>query len=185
MTKKKYPPVEVTSILNKKFKYFTGNKRLVLPSKVHALMVISDLRRGSLVALDRYLAQNKGIDDPMIALELRKLISGSQHRTPYRLMVIHHPDNPRKGGRPKKVATHLTEQELAATDAFKAQRTETPKNYTAIENVTKDLQISPSTIARGRRKVKAANEEAMQREELIIRKNKALGQLRAKQKSPT
>ena len=77
-------------------------KRIDLKKLVHPCIVTEDLRRGAISSLDRYLWKTKGVMDRAVALELRKLISGTIQRTKFRLMVVEHPDTPKyKGGRPK------------------------------------------------------------------------------------
>lgn len=93
-------PVEQTSILDKRFRRALPDSKRMAKVKVHSVMVLADLRKGSLVSLDRYLAQEGGIPDRAVAIELRKLISGSASRTAYRLMVVDHPNTPKSVPRP-------------------------------------------------------------------------------------
>lgn len=93
-------PVKTAGVLDKKFQPVAPKGKRVTAKTVHPLVVIADLRRGSLASLDRYIAQQQGIPDREVALELRKLISGSRHRSDYRMIVIDHPDKPKNvGGR--------------------------------------------------------------------------------------
>lgn len=99
--RKRFRSVEQASILDKRFKPLIERPMRRRP-KIHPLMVIADLRKGSLASLDRYLAQEGGIRDRQLAIELRKLISGSACRSPFRLLAIHHPNGPKnKGGKPR------------------------------------------------------------------------------------
>jgi hypothetical protein len=99
--RKQVRPIDKPSILDKKFKPVVATRMPVSLKSVPSVIVIANLRRGSLKSLDQYLRQRKGIADRQIAVELRKLISGSQERSPYRLVVTRHPDSPNQGGRPR------------------------------------------------------------------------------------
>lgn len=112
-------PIVEGAMLDKKFKKVIETPKRVSKSVVPIIAVISDLRNGSLVSLDRYLRKEGGIPDRQVALELRKLISGTKARTPFHLLVVDHPDGARdKGGRPKKGLKEPTEQERAIALAY-------------------------------------------------------------------
>ena len=112
-------PIVEKSMLDKKFKRVIETPKRVSISTAPLIAVIADLQNGSLVSLDRYLRQEGGIPDRQIAMELRKLISGTKARTPFRLLVVDHPDGARdKGGRPKKGLKEPSDQERAIALAY-------------------------------------------------------------------
>jgi len=115
MPKKGKPirPIISPGISGKKFQPLVQGRRIQSPP-AHPLVVIGDLRAGSLRSLDAYLKRHRGIPDSQVALELRKLLSGSPARTKFRLVVVDHPKAPKsKGGRPKRSkAPNRKEQEL-------------------------------------------------------------------------
>ena len=95
-------PIKQIGLGGKKFRKTIETRKRVDHTKiVHPLVVIRDLRKGVVTSLGRYMTKHRGIPDRAVALELKKLISGSRERTPYRLIVVEHPDTPKdKGGRP-------------------------------------------------------------------------------------
>jgi hypothetical protein len=122
---------------------------------VHPLVVIADLRRGCLTSLERYLSENQGIPDREVALELRKLIIGSQHRSPYRLMVVDHPAKPKsKEGRPKKANSKLSNRDRELVAKFESQRKVEGKAYRAKEVLAERGVGSRSAVDRARRRAK-------------------------------
>ena len=104
----------------KQFKpVFESRKKVILPKDfVPWFTVIKDLRRGSLANLDRYLKHNGGIPDRGVALELRKLISGSRQRSKYRLVVIDHPDLPKDVGGNKRSTQIMQDRDPELVAAF-------------------------------------------------------------------
>jgi hypothetical protein len=92
-------PIKNAALADKKFTpALRVKKRINLKGVAHPLIVIADLRRGSIGSLDRYLYKTKGVIDRAVALELRKLISGSIERTKFRIIVVEHPDTPKDKG---------------------------------------------------------------------------------------
>lgn len=92
--------LHVPGVSERRFRKIIGKTRRY--GRAHPIEVLADLRAGSLVGLDRYLRQNRGIGDREVALELRKMISGTAARAKFRLAVIDHPQaERRKGGRPR------------------------------------------------------------------------------------
>jgi hypothetical protein len=89
-------PIKITSLADKKFTPVLSVKKRI--NLKYPRMVIADLRRGSIGSLDRYLYKTKGVIDRAVALELRKLISGTIKRTKFRIIVVEHPDTPKDKG---------------------------------------------------------------------------------------
>lgn len=160
--RKQVRPVEQTSIINKRFERVASTSKRVIPRTVHALMVLADLRKGSLTSLTRYLAQEGGIPDRAVAIELRKLISGSVHRSRYRLLVVEHPDRPRnKGGRPSKKDEETLDRcrrVVAIYERFLPRVGH--KAYIARERVAKRLKCDDATVRRAIRSVRRAQKKA-------------------------
>ncbi|TXH12239.1 MAG: hypothetical protein E6R00_12345 [Gammaproteobacteria bacterium] len=181
-----------TSILDKKFQRITSTSKRFSLTNVHPVTVLVDLRKGCLTSLEKYLAQNRGIFDREIALELRKLIGGGQHRSRFRLMVIEHPDRPKsKGGSPKGRRIASIAKDHAIVTEFEKKRKIEGKNYLAKEELVKEGGASKSTIDRARRNVEHAEKgDAKRRDEqrkgekcrsaLAERRRRALEKLRAK-----
>lgn len=137
------PQVGTTKI----FKRVSRTKRRVTATKVHPLIVLKDLRRGSLVSLDKYIAQQKGIPDREVALELRKLISGSHCRTSFRLFVADHPDLPRRtGGRPPSSGRPPNKREIEIAEDFLRVRAQSPYEA-ALAEVSRRQGVSTATVA--------------------------------------
>lgn len=164
-------PVEQVSILDKSFRKVARPSRLEVQPTVHPLVVLADLRKGSLVSLDRYLAQEGCLRDREVAVELRKLISGSACRTPYRLLVVNHPDRPKStGGHPSvpNEATHIQYQSMV--ESFERNLPlERGKEYLAKERVADEFKCAVSTVTRAIRFVGKSREDAekqMHREKL-------------------
>lgn len=92
--------IETRSMSSKRFTRVEKTPKQVSALRVHPVTVCADLRNGCLESLDEYLRQERGIPDREVALEIRRLISGSILRSQYRIIVIEHPDRPkRKVGR--------------------------------------------------------------------------------------
>lgn len=161
-------------------------KRIDLRKVTHPLIVVADLRRGSLASLDRYLAKHKGIPDYAIAVELRKLISGSLTRSRFRLAVIEHPDTPMDvGGRPSALNANLSTSQLQIVGRYKELLASEGKKYRAEEIVQEELQVSRSTIGRALKKAEEIDREASERTKLademkatVQRREEALRRLR-------
>lgn len=84
----KVRPVQQTSIADKVFAPVGLGRKQIALTRVHPLVVLADMRRGSLVSLERYLIQEGGISDPAIALELQKLIAGGRTGSKFKLLVV-------------------------------------------------------------------------------------------------
>jgi len=114
MAKKGKPQRPITSpgVSGKQFRRLVATPRIKSPP-AHPLVVIGDLRAGSLASLDAYLKKHRSIPDREVALELRKLLSGSSARSRFRIVVVDHPDLPAdRGGRPKSKGTKVTSVEI-------------------------------------------------------------------------
>jgi hypothetical protein len=161
-------PKNQTGILDEKFRGVTNSTRNLVMNTVHPLVVISDLRKGAISSLDTYLRQQKGIPDRQVALELRKLISGTVSRSSFRILVVDHPDKPKeKGGRPSAKARAPTEAEFRATEDVRRYL----KQYRmegAVAQVAQEHEISVNTVYKYVRRVSEyeakllANDEARQ-----------------------
>jgi len=142
-------PVEQTSILDKRFKRVFPVSKRMNKSKIHPLMVIADLRKGSLVSLERYLAQEGGIPDRGVAIELRKLISGSACRTPFRMLVVDHPGKPKSvGGRPRKAGRRSSKKDREIALAYETAIPEAGKVYGAVKQVADERKTSEASVKR-------------------------------------
>lgn len=181
-------PISKTGLGEKQFKpVITGlRKRIDLRKVAHPLIVIADLRRGSLASLDRYLAKHKGIPDHAVAVELRKLISGSLARSRFRLAVIEHPDTPMDvGGRPSASKANLSTGQLRIVGRYKELLASEGKKYRAEEIVQEELQVSRSTIRRALKRAEEIDRSASERAKLademkatLQRREEALRRLR-------
>lgn len=150
-------------ITNKKFKKDFKTEKRVNHKIVHPLVVISDLRRGNISSLDRYIQQQKGLPDREVAIELRKLISGSIRRTQYRLIIVDHPDKPKdNGGRPH-VKSGPSDNDRTIVDLYTQYLNTEGKAYRAKAMVADTLHISVSTVARAIRKVERAKDDHAQK----------------------
>lgn len=163
MGKKKPPrhhvrPVKAVGVLEKRFVSVIPTSRPLTPTRIHPCVVKMDLRKGSLSSLDRYLAQEGGIPDREIAIELRKLIKGSRARTAYRLIVVEHPDQPKdKGGRPRTGKRRPTRVELAVVQDLRAL--DGPGVRTAaVAAVADKYGIKPATVYKYEEKVRTFEE---------------------------
>lgn len=181
-------PISKTGLGEKKFKpVITGlRKRIDLRKVAHPLIVVADLRRGSLASLDLYLAKHKGIPDHEVAVELRKLISGTRSRSRFRLVVVEHPDRPKDvGGRPRVSNDSLTAEQQRIVTRYQELLTSEGKKYRAEEIVQEEFQLSRSTIKRTLKKAEeidrrtaAKTKIADQQMVLNQRREKALKRLR-------
>lgn len=156
--------VDEPSILENKFRRVVDLPRKVVHRIVHPIVVLGDLRRGSLATLDRYLAQNQGIPDREVALELRKLISGSRLRTDFRLLLTEHPDKPKsKGGRPKEGQRPPRKVEIEVARAFTELECTMPSDAAAVE-VAARFKIQRPTVYKYAKLVGAYDAAARQAE---------------------
>jgi hypothetical protein len=137
-------PIKNAALADKRFTpVLRVKKRVNLePSR----MVITDLRRGSIGSLDRYLFKTKGVMNREVALELRKLISGTIKRTKFRLIVVEHPNKPKdKGGRPEKLTRKPSAKAFAVADEFGALR-QHGQVKAAVADLAKKHGIRTTTI---------------------------------------
>ncbi|MES2174623.1 MAG: hypothetical protein V4523_11835 [Pseudomonadota bacterium] len=156
-------PVKNPGITEKRFKRLFRRTNQV-GMVAHASVVLADLRRGSLSSLDRYLAKNKGIPDRKIALELRKLISGTSARSHYRLVVVEHPGAPKDfGGRPPVDKTAPSDRDRQIASRYEELLATEGKAYLAVEMAVHAFGLSKSTIIRAIQKVKHAEREFAER----------------------
>ncbi len=185
-------------VMEKRFQpLFTASTR-VTRGQVHAWIVLADLRNGSLASLDRYLAQQGGISDRAVAIELRKLIAGSQHRSPYRLMVIEHPDRIKsKGGRPRSVQNKGTFERYRTIGAAykRALALVGGRTSTALLEAAVELNLDTKTVKRAVKAVQKAelraqaqvhSEDLRKRASVALskRRDNALKNLRKGRKQP-
>ncbi|OBV10541.1 hypothetical protein [Erythrobacter dokdonensis] len=125
------------------------------------MVVIQDLRAGSLGSLDAYLKKNRGIPDREVALELRKLLSGTSARSKFRLVVVDHPDLPAdRGGRPGSESTEPKRAEVELYEKYLVQLELIGKKKEARRQTAEDEGRSEITVRRAIKKV----EEALRRE---------------------
>ena len=176
--RKRFRPVEQDSLLDKRFKpVIDPSKRLRL--KIHPLVVLADLRKGSLASLDRYLAQEGGIPDREVAVELRKLISGSRNRSQFRLLVIEHPDGPKnKGGAPAGKRALQVERYSEIATRFRQVYADVGKVWRAKELVADEFGCSPSTVGRAMKEVAKAAAEVAASDEVRKLRMTGLAKLR-------
>ena len=117
----KVRPVKQTSIADKVFAPVGLGRKQIALTRVHPLVVLADMRRGSLVSLERYLIQEGGISDPEIALELQRLIAGGRTGTKFKITVVENGTvAKRKGGRPRTAGRAPTTAELDLTARYEA-----------------------------------------------------------------
>lgn len=158
-------PIKSVGVSGKKFRRLVGTPGLkTVPA--HPLVVIQDLRAGSLGSLETYLKKNRGIPDREVALELRKLLSGTSARSRFRLVVVDHPDLPADGGsRPKSKTLVPNSKELEIVEEYRAQFDVFGKIEIAREETAKVFSISVTTVKRAQRKVEAAEARETRRAE--------------------
>lgn len=164
MSKKGKPtrPIISAGTSGKQFRRTSTSSRTI-PFPAHPLIVLNDLRAGSLESLDAYLKRHSGIPDRELALELRKLLSGSAARSKFRLIVVDHPDGPvDRGSRPKSKSSVPTARERELAAAFGRQFDIIGKKRLAEEEAGKDMGDSWRTVQRAVAKV--ASWEALQAE---------------------
>lgn len=166
-------PITSAGVSAKKFRRLVATPRLkTVPA--HPLVVIEDLRVGSLGSLDAYLKKNRGIPDREVALELRKLLSGTSKRSRFRLVVVDHPDLPAdRGGRPKSRSVQPTPREIEIYEKYREQ----------LEIIGKKKEARLQIVGKGRseRTIRLAVnkvEAAMKREAAAARWQDALKRLR-------
>jgi len=186
-------PISKTGLSEKQFKpVFAGlRKRVDLRKVAHPLIVVADLRRGSLASLDRYMAKHRGIPDHQVAVELRKLIWGTRSRSRFRLVIVEHPDRPADvGGRPRASYDALTAEQQEIAERYHEVLISEGKRYRAEEIVQEEFQLSRSTIKRILKKAKEIDRRAAERDKaadqisaLVHRREEALAQLRCKNSS--
>jgi hypothetical protein len=178
MLKKGKPsrPILVPGLASKKFHSLWPTRKRV-KDFLHPMFVAIDLRRGSLDSLNAYLKKHRGIPDREVALELRKLLSGSAARTKFRLMVVDHPDAaPSKGGRLRTKSMVPSPVEVELVEKFRAQLEVIGKIGISREEVAN--KVSVSTVRRAIRKVEAAEAQEKKREALVGLYELALENLR-------
>ncbi|MFQ3894661.1 hypothetical protein [Sphingobium sp. R-7] len=179
-------PSQQPGITEKRFKKLGETARRV-GKIVHPLVVIADLRRGSLVSLDKYLAKHRGIPDREVALELRKLITGTIARSRYRIVAVEHPDTPADaGGRPPIDEVGPSDRDLQIASRYEEFLAVEGKAWLAMERVRDLFELSEPTIRRAVRRVARARElraardsDRKQQAHSIENRNVALAKLRA------
>lgn len=154
-------PIKQIGLGQKKFRKIVENRKKVDRTKiVHPLVVIRDLQKGVVTSLGRYLTKHRGIPDRAVALELKKLISGSRERTPYRLIVVEHPDTPKdKGGRPPTTGRAPKQNERAVAQDFAEELKQSASVESAVVAVAKRHKISTASVYAYSKRV-AAYEQA-------------------------
>lgn len=179
--RKRVKPIEQPSIGDKRFRRVLTPSKRITSLKVHPLIVLADLRRGSLVSLTSYLAQERSIPDRAVALELRKLISGSVYRSQYRLLVIEHPDRPKnRGGHPpnKRDEGTLNRYRQMFASYNQVLREVGRKAYLARERVAAEFKCDDTTVKRAIRTAREDRKKAQVLAETIERRETALANLR-------
>lgn len=180
MPKKGKPlrPITSSGASGKQFRRLVTSPR-IKSKPAHPLVVIGDLRAGSLSSLDAYLKKHRGIRDREVALELRKLLSGSSARSRFRMVVVDHPDLPAdRGGRPKSKTQAPNSEELEIVDEYRAQFDVFGKIEIAREETAKVFSVSVTTVKRAQDKVEAAEAREKRWAELRNRHEAALDKLR-------
>lgn len=120
------------------------------------MIVVRDLRDGCLSSLDLYLRIHQGIPDREVALELRKLIAGSQQRSKFRLFVLPHPDTKiKKGPRRKSRVAKPRKDQFELADAFDVAKGTHDFADAAIAKVLETKKASATGIYRAAQKVAA------------------------------
>lgn len=148
-------PVPQTSILDKRFRPVLETTKRVRSTRVHPLVVLADMKRGSLKSLARYLEQENGIPDAMIARRLRAMITGDVCDSDFQIRVIDHPDLPKaKGGRPAGQSRTPTRVERAVADDLIKYSRDMPVEA-AVATVAAEHRISPSAVYKYGNKVAA------------------------------
>ena len=176
--RKRFRPVEPGSLLDKRFKSVIERSKRLRP-KIHPLVVLADLRNGSLASLDRYLAQEGGIPDREVAVELRKLISGSRNRSLFRLLVIEHPDGQKnKGGTPAGKRITRVERYSKIATRYRQVYADVGKVWLAKDLVAGEFDCSPSTVGRAIKEEAKAAAEVAALEEVRNRRLTSLVKLR-------
>ena len=167
-------PITSAGVSGKQFRRQVSSPRIgSIPA--HPLVVIGDLRAGSLASLDAYLKKHRGIPDRELALELRKLLSGSSARSRFRLVVVDHPDLPAdRGGRPESKSSDPTRVELDFYAKYLGQLDLIGKKKEARLQVAAEEGRSEITVRRAIKKV----EDALRREQSRERWLEALDRLR-------
>lgn len=178
-------PSTQAGVMEKRFKRLAEPKKRVRTVADRAIVLL-DLKRGSLASLDRYLAKHKGIPDRAVALELRKLISGTAERSRYRLTAVEHPDLPvDRGGRPKKAEIAPSARDWEIVDRYEALLAQEGKAWRARELALEEFEVSPRTVSRAIEKVKQARAQIaaeasaqLERREALTHREAALRRLR-------
>lgn len=182
MPKKGKPtrPIPSAGVSGKQYRRLVGKPRInSLPA--HPVVVISHLRAGSLSSLDAYLKKHRGIPDRDVALELRKLLSGSTARCKFRLIVVDHPDlPPDRGGRPASRSDDPTRVELELHAKYLEQLELIGKKKEARVQTAENENRSEITVRRAIKKVEAALEKEIEWEDIRARREAALDRLRTK-----
>lgn len=172
-------PIASPGVSGKKFQPLIKGRRIQsLPA--HSLVVIRELRAGSLRSLDTYLKRHRGIPDRQVAIELRKLLSGSPARAKFRLVVVDHPDlPPDDGGRPDSKSDAPTRAERELYAEYLDQLEIIGKTKAARLQTAKNKRRSEITVRRAISKVEAAQKKASEWEDICARRKAALDRLRA------
>lgn len=171
-------PVKRGSLLDKRFKPVVERSKRLRPA-IHPLIVLADLRNGCLVSLDRYLAQEGGIPDREVAVELRKLISGSRNRSRFRLLVVEHPDGPKNaGGAPSGRRTSREERYNKIAERYHQVFADVGKVWRSKEIVADEVGCSPSTVGRALREEAKLAAELDASNKVRTRRSTSLAKLR-------
>lgn len=142
--------------MDKRFARVVETEKRVDPRRIHPMLVVADLERGSLASLDRYLAQEGGIPDRRVSIALRKLISGSCKRSDFRVIVMNHPHHEKNsGGRPEGVQMAAMARKAEIAAFFEESLIQEGKVWRANEITRDKFNCSKSTVERA---VKEARE---------------------------
>lgn len=157
MANRRVQVAEAKSILEKRFRRLRPLDEGAPPVSAdlaHPMIVIHDLRAGSLASLDLYLKQNGSIPDREVALELRKLLTGTSKRSRFRIIAIEHPDGPPpKRGRPRKVGGKPSGKQITLASALQERIRIERKVDMAAAAVAADHKVSVATVHRAARAV--------------------------------
>ena len=141
-------PVHQTSVGDKQFRRVLLAEKRIEKNILHPIVVVADLKKGSLNSLARYIREKGSIADSEICKEILNLIEGQYEQSRFRAIVVDHPDAPSdKGGRPEKSIEDSPDYKriLARFDELPIV---TRQQENAINDLADELKISRATIFR-------------------------------------
>lgn len=160
-------PVPQIGVMDKRFKPVADvSKKIdVTKLKPHPLIVISDLKKGVVTSLVKYIAEEQKIDDLEILLWLVYLLAGSPENTNYRLLSVEHPELASKRGRKRNPKPALTEREAGYVEAYDTEYSISVKHTAAIAYAASVNHVGWRTIEQAVRKRKKIQECAAPKRE--------------------